>query len=183
MSKMLKKVMAKEYDEVFKDVDSFIVFGYESLPAKEAHNLRVALGEQGICVKVVKNNIAGVALAKYFPEKVRELFKGPTALAYKGESIVGVAKGLIDWNKTAKKLEIRGGYLPGSVLAAADVDELSKIPPKEVLLSILAASFEGPLKQIATIMERPLQDIGNAVNALIEKMEEKSAETAGDVIS
>jgi large subunit ribosomal protein L10 len=181
MSKALKREMAREIQQEMEAVDSFILFNFNKLRAQDSYELRRSLYQQDIKVRVVKNTLAGIAFSEYYPEEIREFLKGPTAVAYGGDNVVSVAKALVDWNKKAKNIEIKGGYLPGQVLQEKDVVELSKTPPREVLLAMLAGAFEGPLQQIATIMAASMQNVSNATGALVEKMEEKGVERVSDL--
>ncbi len=186
MSKMLRKEMARELSRYLEEVDSFILVDYSGLEAQDAFELRSNLYAQGISLFVLKNTLANVVLKQKFPgnsETIAEHLNGPTAIAFGGESIVNVAQCLVDWNKKAKKIKLKAGYLPGNVLSNEDVVELSKTPPREVLLSMLAGVFEAPMQQIATILAGPLQNVVYATNGLIDKMEEQGAENVSDLTS
>lgn len=175
MAKLLKKWMAKELTAALTDVDSFILFGYDKITAEQAHDFRKTLKEQSIKVKAVKNTIASVVCKELFDEDLTEQLKGPTAVAYGGETPVEVAKALMEWNKKAKVLTVKGGMLAGQVLDAKKVEELSKIPPKDVLFSLLAGAMQSPAQQIATIMVAAMQDISYMLSNLTDKLENKDS--------
>jgi large subunit ribosomal protein L10 len=180
MSKLLKKRMADELSTEVESIESFLLYDYTGLKAQDVHSLRSACFENEVKAKVVKNTMAKLALSESYPEEVNALFKGPTAMAYGGDSIASVAKVLVDFSKENKKLVIKGGYIPGKVLNAADVEALSKVPSKKELLSMLAGVFQAPAQQIATILAGPLTNISNVLNNLTSKMEDNKIENVGE---
>ncbi|BBM85572.1 50S ribosomal protein L10 [Candidatus Uabimicrobium amorphum] len=184
MSKLLKKRMADELTNEVESLESFLLYDYTGLKAEDVHSLRSACFEKEVKAKVVKNTMAKLALSSdSYPEEVKALFKGPTAMAYGGDSIASVAKLLVEFRKENKKLVIKGGYIPGKVLNADDVEALSKVPSREELLSMLAGVFQAPMQQIASILAGPPRNISNILSNLTSKMEENNIESVGDAAS
>jgi large subunit ribosomal protein L10 len=165
--------MTTQIKNEMREIDSFILFGFHKLNAHQAYALRKQFREKGISIRIVKNNLAAVALQDIHQKNLRNLLQRPTAIAYGGESPVDVAKNLFDWNKKAKVLDIKGGFLAGQILYKKDVEMLSCIPPKPVLLSMMAGAFNSPLSKMATVLKAPLRELGCALNALAEKTEDK----------
>ena len=184
MSKLLKKRMADELAQEVESLESFLLYDYTGLKAEDVHKLRSACFEKEVTAKVVKNTMAKLALSSdSYPEGVKKLFKGPTAMAYGGDSIASVAKLLVDFSKENKKLVIKGGYIPGKVLNADDVEALSKVPSRVELLSMLAGVFQAPMQQIASILAGPPRNIAYMLSNLTSKMEENNIESVGDAAS
>lgn len=171
MSKLLKKRMMDQVKTDMRSVDSFILFGFHKMNADQAYGLRKQLREKAISVRIVKNTLAAVAFQEIYRKDLHGVMQGPTAIAYGGESPVDVAKMLIEWNRKGRVLDIKGGFLGGQVLGKKDVENLSRIPPKPVLLSMMAGAFGSPLSKVASIMKASTRDLGCALNALAEKME------------
>lgn len=183
MSKLLKKLMAEEIINEFQSIDSFIIYGYEKLTAQETHALRSLCFEKEIKAKALKNTMAALAFsAKSFPEELKSFLNGATGIVY-GSDIAAVAKLLVSFKEENKKIVIKGGYIPGKVLSGDDVEELSNIPSREELLSMLAGAFNAPLQQIATILAGPLSNVSNMMGDLTSKMEEKNIEKVGEAVA
>ena len=174
MSKILKKWMAQELTAALENVDSFILFGYDKLTAQQSYQLRKLMHEKGIGVKVIKNSIAQIVFSESYGIDLTNILSQTTAIAYGGESPVDVAKELLEWNKKAKRIGIKGGYLSGQVLDKKDVDALSKIPSKPVLLSMLASSLKQPTTKVATVLKASMQKLCYALNDFAEKLEKGS---------
>jgi large subunit ribosomal protein L10 len=176
-------MMAEEVISEFQSIDSFIIYGYEKLTAQETHALRSLCVEKDMKAKALKNTMAALAFsAKSFPEELKSFLNGSTAIVH-GSDIASVAKLLISFKEENKKIVIKGGYIPGKVLSSQDVEELSKIPSREQLLSMLAGAFNAPLQQIATIMAGPLTNVSNMMGDLTSKMDEKNIEKVGEAVA
>lgn len=183
MSKLLKKRMAEELAKEVESVDSFLLYDYTGLKAQSVHGLRSSCFKEEVQAKVVKNTMAAIVFSKSFPDELKDLLKGPTAMMYGGESIASVAKLLVEFRKENKQLVIKGGYIPGKVLTPEDVEELSKVPSRIELLSMLAGAFEAPLQQIATILAGPATNISNVIGNLTSKMDENNIENVGEAVA
>lgn len=171
MSKILRKMMAEELTKKLEKVNSFIVFSYGKVTGEQNHAIRGKLRSQDILVKAVKNTIAGAAVKQLFNKDISSLMKGPMAVAYGGKTPVELAKVLLEVSKKTKLLKIHGGYLDGALLNNKQVDELSKLPPREVLLANVAGSFNAPFQQIVGPVNETLEALPNAFNAYIAKLE------------
>ena len=172
MSKYLRKLMTQELNSELSNIDHFVLFAYGRITAEQSHSFRGKLRENDMRVKILKNTLAAIAFEEQYGLDFRELFKGPVAFVYGGETAVDVAKIVTDWAKKNNYVTVLGGYFAGKMLDVEQVKALSKVPPKEVLLAMLAGSFEGPARQIATAMGDAMQSISNALGSLAEKLEE-----------
>lgn len=165
--------MAKELTNTLNDLDSFILFGCDRLNAEQVHQFRVKLRENNISVKMIRNKLANIAFEQAFKIDVKNMLKGSVGIVYGGESPVNLAKTMTEWTKRNKaNASIKGGYLSGQVLKAKDIEELAKVPSKEILLSQLAGAFVGSMQEVATLLSAAMQDISNAIGSLAEKTEE-----------
>lgn len=180
MSKLLKKRMAQELCGELKNVDTFVIFSFIKLKPHQSYSLRKELRSKNIKIKVIKNRLAALTFSQLYQVQMKHLLKGTTAIAYGGESTADVAKALLDWNKKEKILEIKGGYIPSRILNKKDVDLLTKIPPKPVLYSMLAGSFSGLLRQVATMVKAPLQNMTNALHSTADKMQKENSQPAAN---
>ena len=75
------------------------------------------------------------------------MLEGPSAIAFieTDGDMVAVAKALADSARETKVLEIRGGVMQGQQISAAEVDELAKLPPFDVLRGQVLGAIIAPL--------------------------------------
>ena len=68
--------------------------------------------------------------------------------------MVAVAKALADSARETRVLEIRGGVMQGRTISAADVEELAKLPPLDVLRGQVLGAVIAPLSASLALVER-----------------------------
>ena len=100
------------------------------------------------------------------------LLEGPSAIAFieSDGDMVEVAKALADSAKDTKVLEIRGGLMQGKTISAADVEELAKLPPFDVLRGQVLGAIIGPLQSLLGLVSAPLQNLVGLIDARIEQL-------------
>ncbi len=153
-----KQSVIDEITEVAKNSASFILFDYRGLTAEETSELRKALRENGASYKVWKNTLTKRALDG-LNYNLDECLNGPSAMAYSDDSVAPI-KALSDFAKDHPALEIKGGIVDGKVTSLDAIKELSTIPSREGLLTMLAAGLIGTVK-----------DLSIALNMLSEEKE------------
>ena len=97
--------------------------------------------------------------------------------------MVAVAKTLNDTSRRTKVLEIKGGILQGTPLAASQVVELASLPPADVLKGQVVGAIVGPLNAIVALFAAPLHDLVGLLDARVEQLgePEPAAEAEPDV--
>ena len=180
MAKQLKTLIRKELVNRFKPVDGGVVVQYRGLDSAAIYDLRTKLHHKGAKLQVVKNALAKRAFADmgYDAKQLDKLFDGPVGVVYardKQTGAVGAAKALLDWKKDTKDkfLEVKGGFLEGSVIDAAGVKALSDMPGRPQLLSMLAGAFQAPTQMLATALNECVQKFAGVLKALEEKKEKE----------
>ena len=98
-------------------------------------------------------------------EGLSDLLNGPSALAVSKDDATAPARILFDFAKTADKLEIKGGVVEGNVLDLAGLEEVSKIPGREVLLGRLFGSWQAPIANFARVVKQIAEKDGEAAPA------------------
>ena len=155
---------------------------YRGLSVKEIDDLRTKLLEQGASFTVVKNSLTRRAAEAAGADALLTLLDGPTAIAFldTGGDAVAVAKALADSAKTTRVLEVRGGVMQGRAITAADVDELAKLPPVDVLRGQVLGAVSAPLYAIVGLFTAPLQNLHGLIQARIDQLggEEATEEAA-----
>ena len=96
---------------------------------------------------MVKNTLTRRAAEAAGAEQLLALLEGPSAIAFieSDGDMAAVAKALADSARDTKVLAIRGGIMPGRTISAADVEELAKLPPLDVLRGQVLAAVIAPL--------------------------------------
>ena len=87
-------------------------------------------------------------------EALAPYLEGPSAVAISTEDATAPARILCKFAKTADKLEVKGGIVEGIAYDAAGIENVSKIPSREELLSKLLGSIQSPITNFARVMNQ-----------------------------
>lgn len=164
---MSEAIIAKKAEQVeliaekMKAAASIVVVDSRGLTVEQDTNLRRSLRESDVEFKVIKNSILIRAAEKAGLEDLKELFVGPSAVAFSNEDVIAPAKVISDFAKDAEALEIKGGSVDGKFTSVEEINALAKLPNKEGVLSMLLS-----------VLQAPVRNVAYAVKAVAEKDEE-----------
>ncbi|HGD2904749.1 TPA: 50S ribosomal protein L10 [Streptococcus agalactiae] len=164
---MSEAIIAKKAEQVeliaekMKAAASIVVVDSRGLTVEQDTNLRRSLRESDVEFKAIKNSILTRAAEKAGLEDLKELFVGPSAVAFSNEDVIAPAKVISDFAKDAEALEIKGGSVDGKFTSVEEINALAKLPNKEGMLSMLLS-----------VLQAPVRNVAYAVKAVAEKDEE-----------
>ena len=139
-----------------KESASVVLFDYQGLTVTETNELRRKLKETGSDLKVYKNTLTKRALDSLNID-LGEL-GGPKAVAF-GTDAVAPIKVLSDYAKEHSALSLKVGYVDGSVADETMLKELSQIPSREGLLTMLAGGLMQTVKEFAIALDLHAQNL------------------------
>ncbi len=137
----------------------------------ELSELRRLLRGGGVDYRVIKNTLARVA-SKDTPIAVaKDAFKGPVGVAIGYKDPVMAAKKVIEFSKKNEKLKLSSGVIEGKLYTAGEVKAIADLPPREVLLSMVAGAFQAPASKLAAALSATVSSFAYALSALKAKRE------------
>jgi len=132
MSKPIKNMMVADYRRRFDGVSNALLVDIRGIEANENNSLRQGLHASGIRITVVRNKLARDAFKDTTLDVLSSALDGPSAMCYGGDSVVEVARELVDWAKKIKQLELKGACLDGEFFDGHDgVKRLSTFPTRD----------------------------------------------------
>jgi large subunit ribosomal protein L10 len=161
MTKTQKAEIIEVLSEEFKSAQSVIFCDYKGLSVSELESLRKIAREKEAKVQVVKNTLATISLKNAELEGID--IKDTNILVW-GEDSVSTAKVVSQFAKDNEKFVIKSAYVDREAADAAKVEAFAKLPGREELLGMLAATWMAPLT-----------NLGFGINALKEKKEQEEA--------
>jgi large subunit ribosomal protein L10 len=172
MQKEDKERVVAELTEKLRTADTLIVADYRGLTMPQIDKLRGRLLEHGARFSVVKNTLTRRAAEAAGIDALLALLEGPSAIAFieSDGDAVAVAKALADSARETRVLVIRGGLMQGREIGAADVEELAKLPPLEILRGQVLGAVIAPLSQLAALLNAPLQNLVGLIDARIDQL-------------
>ncbi len=175
----LKKPIVEEISASLKDAQSVVLVDYRGLTVEQDTELRKQLREANITYKVYKNTMMNFAFKGTDFESLIPYLEGPSAVAISTEDATAPARVLCKFAKTANALEVKGGVVEGVTYDAKGIEDVSKIPSREELLSKLLGSIQSPITNFARVMKQ-LAEKGGAseCEAAAEETPAEEAQTA-----
>jgi large subunit ribosomal protein L10 len=157
-----------------------ILTDFTGLTVEDMTRLRRQLHEAAGELKVVKNTLLQRATAgeSALSALTRDL-SGPNALTLGYEDPVSVTKVLIKFAQERPQLKIKAGMLAGQVLSAQDLETLSKLPPREVLLAQLLGVLKNVPTALVTVLSGVVRNLLHVLVALKDQKAGGEAETGG----
>lgn len=172
----LKQPIVQAIAEDIAGAQSAVLVDYRGLAVAEDTELRKQLREAGVIYKVCKNTMMKRAFEGTEFAGLEEYLEGPSALAISKDDATAPARILCKFAKDAKALEVKGGVVEGAVYDVAGIQELSKIPSREELLSKLLGSIQSPITNFARVIKQIAEKDGEVVEAAAEEAAEVTAE-------
>jgi large subunit ribosomal protein L10 len=172
MHKDDKERVVADLTATLRKSEALIVTDYRGLTMPQVDKLRGRLLEHGARFAVVKNTLTRRAATEAGAEALLAMLEGPSAIAFvesEGD-MVEVARVLSESARETRILVIRGGVMQGRTISGADVEELSKLPPFDVLRSQVLGAITAPLTSMLALLAAPLQNLIGLIDARIEQL-------------
>ena len=145
MLKSRKAELIAELSESFEGKAAVIVCDYKGLTVSQLETLRKSARAKDVKVQVIKNSLATVALGN---AKMTGLELKNTNIFVWSEDVVAAAKVADDFasdKANEGKFVIKAGYLDGEAADLAKIEAFAKLPGREELLGMLAATWMAPV--------------------------------------
>lgn len=156
------------HDELEKSQAVFVT-DYMGLTVERITKLRREIKGVGGSYKVVKNTLLRRATEGTPAKGIEQFFVGPTAIAIAKTDAVAVAKALVNFAKDNEKFEIQAGMLGNRTITAVDIQELSKMPPREVLLARMLGSLNAPVSNFVGVLSAIISQLVYVLKAIENK--------------
>ena len=164
MDRAAKAELVTAMHQVFKDTGLVVVAHNNGMVAAQSAEFRKKVKEAGGKVKVVKNNLAKLALKDTPFAGLTDLFKGPTVLAYSKDP-VAAARAAQAYAKTNDKLVIIGGAMGSTILDAKGVKALADLPSLDELRAKLAGLLNAPATKLVRTLKEPGASVARVIHA------------------
>ena len=168
MNKEKKKSYIKEMQGIFSKTSSIFVAHYQGLTVKQIDELRSEMRKNGILFKITKNKITKLALEGTKFKKLKDLFVGPTAVAF-SEDAISSAKILTKFAKSNSNLKIIGGIMEDEPLSLKDVEKIATLPTLNEARANIVGILSAPAQKIMSILLAPGSKIAILAHAKSKK--------------
>lgn len=149
-----KKAKVEAVSEIIKNSVAGVIVDYKGITVEEDTRLRKELREAGVHYFVEKNSVLRFAVKNAGLDGLTDVLAGTTAIAVSNADQTAPARILGKFAEASEnKFNLKAGYIEGEIYDEKGVIALSKIPSKDVLLSQLVGSLQGPMQGLAAILK------------------------------
>jgi large subunit ribosomal protein L10 len=142
MTKTKKAEVIEQLRVAFENTTAVVICDYKGLTVSDLEELRTAAKAKDTSVQVVKNTLATIALNNAGMSGVE--IKDTNIFVW-SDDVISASKIAADFAKKTDKFVIKAGYLDGEAADADKIVAFSKLPGREELLGMLAATWMAPV--------------------------------------
>lgn len=177
MNKNQKTEQIENIKEKVSRCKMMIVAEYQGMNVESISNLRRRLRKEAASEYVVFKN---TLLKKVLPEssallKDPKLLKGPNGIVFSYDDPAKTAKVVTEVAGKLPKFVVKGGVLGDRKLNMAQIEALSKLPPREVVLAQVLGGMKAPITGFVTVCSGVIRGFVNCINEIKKNKEEAKA--------
>jgi len=164
-----KQELVKALAEQLGGSVSGVLVDYRGTSVAQDTEMRRKMREAGVEYAVIKNTMLRFATTEVNLEGLHPFLEGPTALALHADDPVAPAKLVHAHMGKDKTMQVKAGFVDGKVLTAAEVEALSKLPAREVLVAQVLGTMIAPISGLATVLNANIRGLAVALQAIADK--------------
>lgn len=142
-----KKAIVAEVNEAASQALSLVIADSRGVTVSDLTGLRKQAREAKVKMRVVRNTLARRAVEGTEFECAKDVFKGPSLLAFSMEDPAAAARLFKAFAKSNEKFEVRALVFGGQLMGGEKIDVLATMPTRDQALAMFArALLEVPTK-------------------------------------
>lgn len=172
MNREQKAAAIAEIADDLRGSEAVYAIDYRGITVTQAGELRTRLREADASFRVVKNTLTERAADEAGFAQLKPVLSGPTALTFvRGDAAVA-AKALRTMQREMGgdgNLAFKGGLLGGDVLSGEQIDEISRLPSRDVLIAQFAGVVASPITGVVRTLGALISGLAIALGQVQEK--------------
>ncbi len=174
-TKAQKEVEIENLRRDFQESPNAVLIGFQGIKVADDERLRRELRQSNLTYRVVKNTLAIRASEGTPMEPLRDKFTGATAVALSKDDPVTMAKVLSKWAKESAVFKFKAGIVEGSVIEVSDIEAISNLPAKEVLVSKIMFLINSSAQRMAVVTAAVARNLAVVIDQVRAQKEEQGA--------
>ena len=175
ISKERKDEVLSQYADWMKRSQAVILVEYTGVRMKDLDNIRAKIRESGGEFHIVKNTLARRAFTDLGMQFPSDYLVKSTAVSFAFTDPASTAKALTDATKGSEFVKVKGGFMSGQTLNAAQVKALADMPPLPVVRAQLLGVLQAPAGKLVRTIAEPARGLAAVLKAFSEKTSEANA--------
>jgi large subunit ribosomal protein L10 len=175
ITKERKEEVLAAYADWMKRSQAVILVEYTGAKMKDLDGIRAKVRESGGEFHILKNTLARRAFANSGMELPQDYLVKSTAVSFAFTDPASTAKALNEAAKGKEFLKVKGGFMSGQSLNAAQVKALADMPPLPVVRAQLLGVLQAPAGKLVRTIAEPARGLAAVIKAFSEKASEANA--------
>lgn len=174
----VKTQVLDETGDLLTRSQAVVLTEYRGLTVSQMGEIRKKLKEVDADFSVVKNTLFKRALGtESIDPQLDATLSGPTAAVFGLGDPVAAAKVVTEYIATTRNtpLKIKGGIVDGKFYDASNIEALSKVPPREVLIAQMLGSFNAPITGLVGTLNGIVSNFVFTLQAVADKRQAEGA--------
>ena len=176
MSKYVKELMMDQLKTELNGDKSVLILDLKGLDAITEYQFRRDLRKKSIKMRVLRNTLARRVFDDMGMGGLSRFLEGPSVAVWGGGGVAELAKEISAQVKKLKKPEIKGGAVDGTVISPEQVEDITKLPSREVLIGQVLGLLLSPPQQVLSMLNSPTSTLIGQLEEFVKKQKEASAE-------
>ncbi|MDP4121271.1 MAG: 50S ribosomal protein L10 [Bacillota bacterium] len=164
-----KKAIVAELTDRLQNSVAGVLVNYKGISVAEDTKLRKELREAGVKYNVVKNTLLSRAAANVGLDGLDAVLENTTAIATSSDDYIAAARILSGYAEKNKDFTIKAGFVEGKTISEVEVNDLAKLPSKEVLIAKALGGLNAPITGFVTVLNGNIRGLVCALNAIAEQ--------------
>lgn len=152
-----RKQRAQQIEEIKEKIQNstgFVIVNYKGITVAQDVALRAKLRSADVEYKVLKNRLVNKALEELGIEGFSKDLEEASAFAFAKGELVDAAKIISETKDAVQSFEIKCGLMDNKYIGKETVEQLAKIPPKNVLIAQLLGMLQSPISGLARALQQ-----------------------------
>jgi large subunit ribosomal protein L10 len=169
ITKQRKEEVLATYQDWLKRSQAVILVEYTGAAMKDMDAIRSKIREAGGEFHVVKNTLVRRVFKDQGLTVPDEYLLHSTAVSFAFADPAATAKALSDATKALSFVKVKGGFMAGQLLSAAQVKSLAELPPLPVVRAQLLGTLQAPAGKLVRTISEPARALAAVFKAYSEK--------------
>lgn len=168
MRKDKKVEIVKRIRNNLENATAIYLIDYSGVDVKKLESIRDQVKDLGDSFNVIKNTLVLKATHDTKWSIIQDLLEGPNVFAISYNDPISLAKLLLKAEKGIEKLQLKFVVMYGKIFDHDQIEAISKLPSREMLLSMLLRSLNAPISGFVGVLAGVLRKPLYALNAIAE---------------
>jgi len=168
-TKLEKNKIIEDYIKRLEEAKAFFIITPTKINPNEANELRKTLKDIDSSFSIIKNTLFKIAAkkAKIGIDKIS--IQDQKAIVFCNKDASQSAKIVYDFLEDIEKGEINSGLLDGNLLDIDEIEQLAKLPSRNIMLATTVRTIASPLSGLLNVLNANITNLIYALKNISEK--------------